>query len=728
MRLIHGIPDLGKSQRGRRDGAPRSARQTAGRVKREPPDHPHHVDALYRRSAPPQIPSGPTIRSVSFDMRLCEDCAEEQGRHTPKVHHTYTLLQSEMASECQYLNDLQKWQVKFPGLDPYDKAGRPTPLFLFEAGLRLIDKFIIEGSKMAINLSVKFTDGSIHDRWLLQTRIHHRSDLVYERSHENLAVSALGDGTLRINLAFGAHYWARLFGGWNEVKMAARRTGTVDHIRHVEQDQRQYLERLHVTQELWTTSKDDSTDPVRMAVLLWKFHQTVQNQTPTTSWRRLIPPPARQFDQMLNPGLEQLPLKSEDLLYQGAIPEKPSLSAIREIPKPTVWRGPFPGDSPQIPRSLDQPASENSSPKTSIHGDGRSSFPSSLATSFDPPSCDLNYPASLSQQGSSFDSQDGVSMYPYLDTSQQEGNFDPQLLQMGERTFEAEGLHHQGRDLYAVDETTYYSQDQSQPFVDNIPEFPSFDGTYDSQMMEEMPVLEPAQQLIAYETLVPQQLDMPDHVVTSEHHHAQRITEVMSPDTQNEIPLAAPRAQSISQHHVLQLQHFEEMPPGFVLPEDQASPTAGPSPDGGSIAQQSKDAAAQDPGQPPGLHKEELADWELTFSDSLEVAPPTESLDDIAPELRDLPNPTPVADSGCHDESYEFLRGAMERLEDGWEPLDGAMPSEEESRRWVDEMANGGREPVKVEVVDAEGVSQESIETLGFIKVEKVEEGGEGGE
>lgn len=712
MRLIHGIPDLGKGSRARRDGATRSTRPPAGRVKREPEDHPHRVDALYRRSAPPQVPSGPTIRAVSFDMRLCEDCPEGQGRHSPKVHHTYTLLQSEMGSECQYLNDLQKWQIKFPSLDPYDKTGFPTPLFLFEAGLRLIDKFI-ERSKMAINLSIKFTDGSVHDRWFLQTKIHHRSDLVYERSHENLSVRALGDGSLQINLPFGAHYWARLFGGWNEVKMAAQRSGTVDHIRQVEQDQRRYLERLHVTQELWTTSKDDSTNAVRMAVLLWKFHQTVQSQTPTTSWRRLIPPPSQE--------LEQLPLKSEDLFYEGAIPEKPGVSTIPEIPKPAVWRGPFPGDSPRILRSLDRAHSENSSPKTSIHGDSGSSFPSSLATSFDPSSCDLNYPTSLSQQGS-LDSQDGVSMYPYLDTSpQQEANFDPQLLQMDERAFEAGNLH-QSRELYPADETTYYSQDQSQPFVGNIPEFPSFDGAYDSQMMGEMPVFEPAQQLIAYETLVPQ-LDMPDHVVALEHDHA-RITEVMSPDTQDEIPLAAPSAQSVSQAHILQLQHFEEITPGFVLPEDQASPT-GLSPDGGSIAQQSKDAA-QEQAQ-PALHKEELADWELTFSDSLEVAPP-ESIDAIAPELRGLlPNPTPAADGG-HDESYEFLRGAMERLEDGWEPLEGAMPSEEESQRWVDEMAKEGSNWVKVEVVDAEGASQESNETLGFIKVEKFEEDDASGE
>ena len=724
MRLIHGIPDLGKGSRARRDGATRSTRPPAGRVKREPEDHLHRVDALYRRSAPPQVPSGPTIRAVSFDMRLCEDCPEGQGRHSPKVHHTYTLLQSEMGSECQYLNDLQKWQIKFPSLDPYDQTGFPTPLFLFEAGLRLIDKFI-ERSKMAINLSIKFTDGSVHERWFLQTKIHHRSDLVYDRSHENLSVRALGDGTLQINLPFGAHYWARLFGGWNEVKMAAQRSGTVDHIRQVEQDQRQYLERLHVTQELWTTSKDDSTNAVRMAVLLWKFHQTVQSQTPTTSWRRLIPPPAQQYDQMPNQELEQLPLKSVDLLYQGAIPGRPGISAIPEIPKPSIWRGPFPGASPQIPRSLDQPPSENSSPKTSSHDDGGSSFPSSLATSFDPSSCDPKYSASLSQQGS-LDSQDGFSMYPYLDTSpQQEANFDPQLLQMDEQAFEAENLH-QSRELYAVDETPYYSQDQSQPFVGNIPEFPSFESTYDAQMTEEMPVLEPTQQLIAYETLLPQ-LDMPDHVVATEHHHA-RITEVMSPATQTEIPLAAPRAQSISQAHILQLQYFEEMTPGFILPEDQASPTD-PSPDAGSIAQQSKDAA-QDQAQ-PALHKEELADWELTFSDSLEVAaPPSESIDAIAPELRGLllPNPTPAADGG-HDESYEFLRGAMERLEDGWEPLEGAMPSEEESRRWVDEMAREGRDhSVKVEVVDAEGASQESNETLGFIKVEKIEEDGESGE
>ena len=716
MRLIHGIPDLGKGSRARRDGAARSTRPLAGRVKREPEDQPHQVDALYRRSAPPQVPSGPTIRAVSFDMRLCEECPEEQGRHSPKAHHTYTLLQSETGSECRDLNDLQKWQIKFPSLDPYDQTGFPTPLFLFEAGLRLTDK-IIERAKISINLSINFTDGSVHDRWFLQTKIHDRSGLVYERSHENLSVSALGDGTLRINLAFGAHYWARLFGRWNEDKFAARRSGTVDHIRQVEEDQRQYLERLHVTQELWTTSKDDSTKAVRMAVLLWKFHQTVQSQTPTTSWRRLIPPPPPPYDQMPNQELEQLPLKSEELLHQGAIPGKPGISAIPEMPRPSVWRGPFPGASSRIARSLDQPPSENSSPKTSIHGDAGSSFPSSLATSFDPSSCELNYPASLSQQGS-LDSQDGVSMYPYLDPSpQQEGNFDPQLLRMDEQTFEAENLQ-QSRDLCVLDETPHYSQDQCQPFVGNIPDFPSFEGTYDSQMMEEMPVLEPAQQLIAYETLVPQ-LDMPDHVVAPEHHYA-RISEVMSPSTQNEIPLPAPRAQSISHRHILQLQQFEEMTPGFVLPEDQASPT-GPSQDGCSIAQRSKDTAPEQ--AQPALHKEELADWELTFSDSLEVAPPG-SIDDIAPELRGLPNPTPA--DGGHDESYEFLRGAMERLEDGWEPLEGAMPSEEESLRWMHEMAKEGQDLVKVEEVGNEGASQGSSETLGFIKVEEVEEDGEG--
>lgn len=652
-------------------------------------------------------------------MRLCESCPKEQGRLSPKVHHTYTLLQSEMGSECQYLKDLQRWQNKFPGLSSYDEAGIPTPLFLFEAGLRLIDQFI-ERSKIVINFAIKFTDGSDQDRWFLQTKIHDRSDIINEHVHKDLSVSALGDGTLQINLALGAHFWVQLFGGFNEAKMEARRSGTVDHIRQVEQDQRQYLERLHVTQELWTTSKDDhdSTNAVRMAVLLWKFHQTVQNQTPTTSWRRLIPPSAQQYDQMPNRQLEELPLKSEDQLYPGAIPERPGASAIQEIPKYPGWRGPFLGDSTQIPSSLDQPPSEISSPKTSIHGDGGLSFPSSSATSFDPPSCDLNYPASLSQLGS-LDSQDGVSMYPYLDTSpQQEGNYDPQLLQMGERAFETESLH-QSRETYAVDETTYYTHDQSQPFVDNIPDFPSFEGAYDTQLMEEMPVLERAQQLTAYETLVPP-LDMPDRVVAAEHHHA-LITEVMSPGTQEEIPLAAPRAQSISQPYILQLQHLEQMPPGFVLPEDQSSPT-GPSPDGRSMAQ-SNDAAAQDEGQPAPL-KEELADWELTFPDSLEVAP-AESMD-IAPELRSLPNPTPA--DGDHDEGYEFLRGAMQRLEEGWEPLEGAMPSEEESQRWADEVAKGGREPVLLEVVDNKGASQESNEMLGFIKVEKVEGDGECGE
>lgn len=46
-----------------------------------------------------------------------------------------------------------------------------------------------------------------------------------------------------------------------------------------------------------------------------------------------------------------------------------------------------------------------------------------------------------------------------------------------------------------------------------------------------------------------------------------------------------------------------------------------------------------------------------------------------------------------------------------------------------EEMASEGRvDPVKVEVVDAGGASQESNETLGFIKVEKVEEDGGSGE
>ena len=476
----------------------------------------------------------------------------------------------------------------YPHLQPYDEAEVATPIFLFDSGLSLSDRYIPK-TVVEIDLRITFTQGAMYRDWQSQTQIYDELASTDKTLKSPIDQINLEDQDLALTLSFRAKYWARLFARFSEAKHVARESGDAANIQQAESFPRRFLSKLFLMQELWATPNVEGAGPQRMAILLWRFYERPEGEIPTTSWRRLIAPmrsthveepdvQRKDTSAMIDPSLQlSFPVQRTSLQ-----PYAEELSQQRTSGFTTAAQDHI--DAIQNPLQT-----ESTSPGSEIPTDLGSSFPSATSASFPSSISGSISQAQLSQQGS-IDSQGCSDIFtPFESFPSQDPAYIIDARQLDYGSHEA-AMIPQADHAYAIDETIYGSQDPTNAFYQGFAEFPAFEAHYNSQQTDEATLIATNQNFagggiqLTYED-VPPNLEAQSHPEQSniisqteqqeqlqqqqqQHHH----TELQ--DVEYESPLVAPQAHMISQHHILQLQHLEELHENDLSrsPQDKIEP------------------------------------------------------------------------------------------------------------------------------------------------------------
>ena len=476
---------------------------------------------------------GPTIRRVSrFSMALLDKSDSRALRHT------YTSIQSETASAPKALTDLNRWREMYPQLAAYSDQGQiDCPIFLFDTNLSLTDHYI--PSSLLIQFSIDFSQGAHFTEWRSYPRFYEKNgcpvDLtkLYENSWDDLDISQVeGTDNSRLGISFKSEWWVRVFSELMGKKMAMEGSGEPKLIREEEERAARSVQGISVMQEIWATHRVYNHRPQRMAILVWKFNTARRGEVAITSWRRVIAPLPAYEIQSPSPPPERPPMPLGTTL--------PAASPYfgHSIGQPSIFSG-YPAE-----KSLAVSLSEHSSPSTTPTPGSRS-FPSSASASF--PSSVSNSDYSLYPSQESFHSQD--SAYPPLSSF---GSQDPEytlyehheIVEASHASFESHEFADGSQESYEPQEVLYHSQNALyQPTPDHLYEYA-------------YPIIEASATASTCQDFTGGQI----HLSYAQNEDSQ---------TSYEAPLAAPQANMIPQHQLIQnLEHFDHHDYLDQVPDD----------------------------------------------------------------------------------------------------------------------------------------------------------------
>jgi len=251
----------------------------------------------YSTALPP--PSGilgsnvPSVHQVGFEMSVDNQSGER--------YHTYTRIQSEIGSSQRLLEEIAGWQELYPRLASYFRQGHlDSELILLEANFDLLREYPPRGSQLRVKPFILVNGGTKYSNWQSSTHMYERGIQVSEKRRDILLDNGLLDleGTnlgltnvTKVIPRINCSWWAKnVFGEILGNIREARAQGDGYAIQQAEERGRLVLAEMSMMQEVWATPEIDGSSPRRIAILLWKFRQTRDNEAATTTWRRLTPP------------------------------------------------------------------------------------------------------------------------------------------------------------------------------------------------------------------------------------------------------------------------------------------------------------------------------------------------------------------------------------------------------------------------------------------------------
>ncbi|KAL1970587.1 hypothetical protein VTN77DRAFT_4231 [Rasamsonia byssochlamydoides] len=252
------------------------------------------------------------IHAFNFDMWVS---APQQANRIDKALHVYTRLQGDQHRPVALpmpLENLVGWRSSFPHLasliDDTNAPSLDCDVILLEVNLQLMDDFPPSGSRLGIQLDLDFAHPAAGDismvsqmeDWTCSTHIYEDGQKMLETYHDLPKASST-----KIKPLFESSWWAKLFTQLTQEKRMAEDSGQPEAAQAADEHTRQFFRSLSAVQELRATppshrrlsdnvnANNQGDESKRMAILLWKFRQTRPGEVGTTTWRRLIPPPAR---------------------------------------------------------------------------------------------------------------------------------------------------------------------------------------------------------------------------------------------------------------------------------------------------------------------------------------------------------------------------------------------------------------------------------------------------
>ncbi|KAI9817205.1 MAG: hypothetical protein M1827_001318 [Pycnora praestabilis] len=256
-----------------------------------------------------------SVQTLDFNMWV-------QPRHHQAVKemafHTYTTVQSDTRLPQAPLENVRNWRSTFPPLAALENENRiDSEVVLLETSFNLMTDFPPEGSQIGMQLEFTSNNGFAYDSWKCTTNIYTGGKRVMTSSNTVPHYVNEMDGTAKVSPKFESPFWAKLFTGLTEKRRSWEEAGDAEGLRREEEGTRRFVRGLSAVQELYAIPKTGGSRPQRIAILLWKFRQTRPEEMGTTTWRNLIPAPARILMNSPLPPETQLPMSLERSLEQA---------------------------------------------------------------------------------------------------------------------------------------------------------------------------------------------------------------------------------------------------------------------------------------------------------------------------------------------------------------------------------------------------------------------------
>ncbi|KAL8971241.1 MAG: hypothetical protein Q9183_001141 [Haloplaca sp. 2 TL-2023] len=414
---------------------------------------------------------GPGINRIEFEMSVLNPVRNDRI-------HTYSSNQSDIGASSWPLEALSNWRTSFPQLN-YESDQPDSDIILVDCNINLLTDLPPKGSLLSIGFYVTVAGPVQQSQWSTKAEYYQNNgepvDMMafYEKSRipkktlwddlDEISEEA-GGSSVKLKIKMQSTWWVQLLTNMAHRKLEMKYDPSL--MQREADWSRRYLEEMSVMQELWVSPGDDGASSKRVAVFLWRFSQTQNGQTGTTTWRRLkVPPKPSQINspiQSPRPALHRSMVLDADL-QNLAMPQPRSGLTDKFLHQQCQLLD-------QAPLIAHGDGSTEGSPSPALSPDYTSSFPSSTTTSF-PPSITHGYLSHEESQESACSLQDN-QLYGHGSFASQ-----PSFVYSQESTYVFEETATGAEDLNHLSQTTgigsqepvYYSQQS----LDAIPHYPS---------------------------------------------------------------------------------------------------------------------------------------------------------------------------------------------------------------------------------------------------------------
>ena len=216
--------------------------------------------------------------------------------------HDFTSLQTARdlpRCDARPLENVQGWRCMYPSLaaslDGKNDGGK-FDIIMVETSYKMMSDFPPPKATLGLRLELDFgakSHGELSD-WTCTTHIYRNGVPVKQASHYRLEAK-----WGMVAPPFDCMWWALAFVDKIEQKKQAEETGKRDASQAAQNTVQNFFSGLTAVHEIRARSQADAgfqgERPERslVAVLLWKFSIAPESYVGTTSWRRLLAPPAR---------------------------------------------------------------------------------------------------------------------------------------------------------------------------------------------------------------------------------------------------------------------------------------------------------------------------------------------------------------------------------------------------------------------------------------------------
>jgi hypothetical protein len=240
---------------------------------------------------------GKRVNGVNFEMWM----SPNQSNMDKRLHDFTSLQTARDLPRCDArpLENVQGWRSMYPSLAASldgKSDGAKFDMIMVETSYKMMSDFPPPKATLGLRLELDFgakSHGELFD-WTCTTHIYRNGVAVKQASHYRLEAKW---GI--VAPPFDSMWWALTFVDKIEQKKQAEETGKRDAYQAAQNTVQNFFSELTAVHEIRARSQADAgfqgERPERslVAVLLWKFSIAPESYVGTTSWRRLIPPPAR---------------------------------------------------------------------------------------------------------------------------------------------------------------------------------------------------------------------------------------------------------------------------------------------------------------------------------------------------------------------------------------------------------------------------------------------------